>query len=51
MGSEDRDSRGANVRDRSAHQLQHQIEVVDHQVENHGHVGAARLKGSEAVDL
>ena len=51
MGGEDRDSRGANVRDGSAHQLQHEIEVVDHQVENHGHVGAARLKGSEAVDL
>ena len=37
--------------DRAVHQRQHQVEVVDHQVEDHRHVGAARLERRDAGGL
>ena len=51
MGREDRDAGGPHVAHVGAHELEHEVEVVDHEVENDGDVRAARLERGEAVDL
>jgi len=40
---------GAHLGDLRAHQLQHEIEIVDHEVEDDRHVGAARLERRQAL--
>ena len=40
-----------NVHHVRAHELENQIEVVNHEIEDHGHVGAARLERRQPVDL
>ncbi len=49
---EHRDARGAHVDGLgAAGEVQDQVEVVDHEVEHHGDVGAAGLEGGEALAL
>ena len=51
MGREDRDARRSHLADLGAHELQYQIEIVNHEIEDHSHVGAARLEGCQALGL
>src|SRR2546427_435038 len=51
MGREDRDAGGPHVAHVGAHELEHEVEVVDHEVENYGDVRAARLERGEAGEL
>ena len=48
---EERHPGGPHVHDLRANQLEYQVEVVDHEIEDHGHVGAARLERGQPVDL
>ena len=49
---EHRDARGTHVDGLgAAGQVQDQVEVVDHEIEHDGDVGAARLEGGEALAL
>ena len=51
VGRENRDAGRAHVRHFGAHQLEHEIEIVDHEVEDHRDIGAAGLKRREALRL
>ena len=51
MRREERHPGGPHVHDLRANQLEYQVEVVDHEIEDHGHVGAARLERGQPVDL
>ena len=52
MGREDRHTAGADIHRRdTTHQVIREIEVVNHQIEHHGHVGAARLERRQADAL
>ncbi len=35
----------------SAHERPHEVNVVDHEIQNDGNVGAARIEWSEAIAL
>src|SRR5204863_8025122 len=48
---ENRDARGPDLRHLRAHQLEDQVEIVNHQIEYHRDVGAARLERRQALRL
>ena len=51
VGRENRDPGRPHVGHVRADELEHEIEVVDHEVEDHRHVGAARLERGQALGL
>ena len=51
LGRKNRQTHGANFRDRRIHKRQHDIEIVNHQVEDNVHVQRTRSKHAQPMDF
>ena len=51
VGGEHRQTRRPHLGGRAAGEMQHQVQIVDHEIEHHGDVGAAGLERGQAVAL